>query len=450
MDDTQQPTQLFNQGAEAALLGALMIDPGLIVEQDLEADDFYIQRHSWIYEAMQALSRRGVLPDIVTLAEELETRAHLGEIGGMSYLFNLSTQTPSSLGSGQYAGIVRDYAQRRRAVQVANQLARAAHNLETPLDNAAGEVIEALTRGIRPKTGAQHISHYVDDLADVIEERAENPDAVWGIPTGILDYDKATGGLQPGEVAYIAGEPGVGKSILSMQMGFNMGRAGDPGAIYSLEMQGRQVVQRALSAAARIETRKLKTGQLDDRDWPLLTHAIEEMRGLPVYLCDEANLTTTALRADLARLKARHGIKWFVLDYLYLMADGDGRMEDTERTALLARRIKGLCQELGLAGITVNSVTKDGMDTSKASKKSVRGSGEVVHAADVIGNLLPHQPESGGQAEKNMRTFVFTKGRELEGLGYFHLVKMDRWPAFGDYAPEPNAQRPANGNGRHK
>jgi replicative DNA helicase len=448
-NNEQQPAALYSKGAEAALLGSLLIDPGQFLELDLELDDFYIQRNRWVFEAMQAIAARGGKPDVVTLSEEIERRGNLDEIGGVGYLLELSIQTPSSLGSGQYARIVREYAQRRRMVQIANGMAKAAYNLDANLEAAAGDAVDALTRGIRPKAGAVHISHYVDDLEGAILERSANPGAVWGIPTGILDYDKATGGLQPGEVVYIAGEPGVGKSILSMQMGFNMGRAGFPGAIYSLEMGGRQVVQRALSASARIETRKIKAGLVEEQEWPLLNQAIAALRGLPVYLSDEANLTTTALRADLARLKVRHGIRWFVLDYLYLMADGDGRMDDTERTALLARRIKSVCLELDLAGVTVNSVTKDGMDTGKASKQAVRGSGEVVHAADIIGNLLPHQPGEFEKQEKSLRTFAFTKGRELEALGHFHLVKMDRWPAFGDYTPEPNAQRVA-GNGRAK
>jgi replicative DNA helicase len=440
------PKPLYNQDAENALLGALMINPGQLSELDLDPDDLYIQRHRWILEAMQSIHASGGEPDVVTLADELTARGHLAECGGMAAILRLIDYAPSSLSTQQYAEIVRNYAMRRRAIQIATGLAQAAHNMDADLESAAADAVDSLTRGIRPKTGAIHISRYMSDLYDEIVERSQHPSTTWGIPTGILDYDKATGGLQLGEVAYIAGEPGVGKSILSMQMGFSMGRAGSPGAIYSLEMGGRQVARRALSAQAQIETRRLKNGQIEDGDWPRLTNIVEQMSGYPIYLSDEANLTTTALRADLARLKARHGVQWFVLDYLYLMSDGDGKLQDTERTALLSRRIKSICQELNLAGITVNSVTKDGMDTGKASKKSVRGSGEVVHAADVIGNLLPHQPEPPAAPQKNMRTFVFTKGRELEGLGYFHLVKFDKWPAFGDYTPEPNGQRV---NGRH-
>jgi replicative DNA helicase len=171
-----------------------------------------------------------------------------------------------------------------------------------------------------------------------------------------------------------------------------------------------------------------------------IVKAIEKMQRWPVYVNDMSGLTTVQLRAELARLIAQHGIQWAVIDYLMLMGDTVGK-DETEKSAVLSRRIKSMAGSLNLALITVNSVTKEAMDSGKPSQKQLRGSSQVVHDADIIAFLKPHIPGEFEQPQKNLRTHVFVKGRELEGLGYFHLVAFDDWPSFGNYKPEPTAQR---------
>jgi replicative DNA helicase len=422
--------------AEEALIGAALMSPDLIQGIDLDTEDFYIHRNRMVWDALSALSRRGIEPDLVTVTDHLESRGQLSDVGGPAALISLINTTPTALRAGNYAGIIRDKAQRRRAILAASELARAAYDETKDLADSAASVVDNLTMGIRPRNGAVHVRQFIDQVYADTEDAYNNPRKVWGISTGFTDFDTATGGLQPGEVLYIGGEPGVGKSILSMQMGFNMGLAGQPGAIYSLEMLGRQVLRRTLSARSKVATRKLKTGEMSDVDWSDFTAACEAVSEAPIYLCDESNLTTAALRADLARLKARHGITWFVLDYLYLMADGMGKLDPNQRTEVLSARTKNMTKELELVGITVNSVTKDGMDAeAPPSKKNIRGSGQVIHDADLIGFLTNHIPEMGGANNPNMRTFIFAKGREMENpRGAFHLVKFPDYPAFGDFA----------------
>jgi replicative DNA helicase len=430
--------QLFSQQAEEAFIGAALIDPGNLQQIDLEPEDIYIQRHRWIYEAMQALQSRKADPDFITLTEELDRTGKLAELGGASEIVRLFNRTSSSLGLAQYADIIKGYARRRRVLKCANELAKAAY-ADGEIDEQVSGVVDQLTTGIRPKNGAVHWSGALQRLYDVVEERCKNPKDFWGIPTGFIDYDRTTGGLQPGEVLYIGGEPGIGKSIWSMQIGLNLGKAGIPGAIYSLEMQELQIATRAISALSKVETRRLKTGRLQDDDWQNFTSTIENSIPYPIYLSDQSELTTSALRADLARLKLKHGIQWFVLDYMFLMADGDGKMDDTQRTALLSRRIKTLSSELNLAAITVNSVTKAAMGgKSQLSQKDLRGSGQVVHDADVICFITKHIPDKSKweTEDESLRTVSFEKGRELENPKPFHLTKLEKYPVFGNYAPE--------------
>jgi replicative DNA helicase len=430
--------QLFSQQAEEAFIGAALIDPGNLQQIDLEPEDIYIQRHRWIYEAMQALQSRKCDPDFITLTEELDRTGKLAELGGASEIVRLFNRTSSSLGLSQYADIIKGYARRRRVLKCASELAKAAY-ADGEIDEQVSGVVDQLTTGIRPKNGAVHWSGALQRLYDRVEERAKNPTDIWGMRTGFTDYDRATGGLHQGESVYIAGEPGAGKSKLSLQMGVNLGAAGETGAIYSLEMKEWQITARAVSSMAKMATRKLKSGRLEGEDWSALIQAIEKASEYPIYLSDQSELTTGALRADLARLKLRYGIKWFVLDYMFLMADGDGKMDDTQRTALLSRRIKTIAADLDLAAVTVNSVTKEGMGASGAlTQKNVRGSGQVVHDADVICFITKHIPDKSKweTEDENLVTVSFAKGRELENPKPFHLVKFEHYPAFGNYAPE--------------
>lgn len=430
-------TAIFSEQAERALLGALIVNPDGINLLDVMPEDFYIHRNRWIFEAMTALLHRKVMPDYVSLIDELDRHGKLAEIGGAAYLSQLVNETPFSLHAGDYAEIVKDKAHRRAILLHAKELAKAAYATQPP-DETMMKVIQQLTVSMRLTAGARPFAEFASALYDDVGERSKNPKDIFGYETGLADFDRTTGGLHPGEALYIGGEPGVGKSILSIQMGFGMAERGYPGAIYSLEMLGLQVARRSVSAMARMDTIKLKTGKLEDGDWAKFVAAIEEASALPIYLCDDAYMTTAALRADLARLVSRYDIKWFVLDYLYLLSDGVGVMDPTARTELLSSRIKLLCKEFGLAGITVNSVTKDGSD--------IRGSGQVKHDADLIVMLEQHQPDKQTMNMKkdSMRTLVFKKARELANpRAYLHLVKDDKFPAFYDFTPD-------SGNGREK
>lgn len=434
------PKLLYNQEAEESILGAALINPSIVRYLDIEPSHFYVQRHQWIWEAIQSLDGRADI-DIVTLGEELDKHGNLGNAGGMPYLMGLTTSVVSSLGAESHARIVKDYAQRRTILRVASDLAKAAYDAKT-LDAVTAQAIDTLAQGTHSDQ-SMHIRDIVGEVYQEVEDRSKDPRDVWGLETGFIDFDKATGGLQPGEVYYVAGEPGIGKSKYAVQIGINMGARNTPGAIFSLEMGRKQLVRRSLSALAQVPTRNLKTGRMDVEEWTRFNQAVEAAITYPIYINDNSSLTTTQLRAELSRLQARHKIQWGVVDYLLLMGDTEG-VNETEKSAHLSRRIKSIAKSLDIALITVNSVVKDGMgEESTASQKQIRGSGQVIHDADIIGILKHHIPGKWEEKQDNLRTHVFVKGRELEGLGFFHLVAFDKWPSFGNYMSE---RKVFNGN----
>lgn len=434
--NTNEPPILYNEEAEQAVIGSVLISQDLRDYDDLHSVDFYVQRHRWIWDAIKALDNRKIDIDVITLSDELDKCGRLAEVGGPMVLTKLINYTPSSLYGASYAKIVKEYAYRRSLINAAQDIAKIAYNSKN-VETDVIEIVERLSKRTSGGDGAEHWAGAIGELYDEVEERSKNPKDVWGIPTGIKDFDAITGGLQPGEVLLLGGEPGIGKSKLSLQMGVNMGLAGHPGAIYSLEMRKRQVTRRAISSIGKIDTRKMKSGRMESTDWTAFTQAVELASEAPIFLCDAGNLTTAKLRADLARLVSREKIEWFVLDYLFLMADGDGTISDNERTAMLSRRLKNMALDFGLAGITVSSVTKEGMGgENRPTQKNIRGSGQMIHDADMVCFLTNHIAGKFEAVDKRLVTLSFAKGRDLEGSkGYFHLVKFDTYPSFGDYAP---------------
>ena len=437
-------TQNYSNEAEQALLGCILIDPDLINTLDLNPDEFGLLRHRQIWNGFETVHRQGKSIDAVTVCEYLKQIGKLDEIGGSAYIIEILASVPTSMNAESYVAIVREKAKRRNLTRIATDIARLAGDETRPVDAETPVFIQRLADTAHVKNGAVHISEVMSKLYDEVEYRSKNPQVVWGIQTGIPTFDEITGGLQRGELMILSGEPGVGKSILAMQMAGAMGEKA-PGAVYSMEMGSLQVARRLVSGKASIPTRNLKTGK--DIDWTAFTEAVEHFSKLPIYISESTGWTTTSIRADMARLKAQNGIEWFVLDYLYLLMDGASFADEIERTALASKGMKRLTKELNLAGIAVHSMNKSGMETSKERQTTsggiptmgnLRGSGQVVYDADLIVFITKYKAEidtlfnATPQNERdNVRVLWFGKGRELENPKKFiKLVKHPGFPAF--------------------
>lgn len=436
-----KPTIPHNADAERGLIGAAIVDGSLTELIDITSEDFYIERHGWIWAAIQSMARRGVRPDLVTLIDQLQNDGKLKDIGGMAYITELVAHSVTSLGAEDYAAIVREQAERRGLLSVAQQIARDVYDQGKKPD--AGNYIDKLVASTRPEHGAVHWREYIKKLWAQVEQHMADPGDFWGIPTGFNSFDKVTGGLQLGETLLMSGKPGVGKTMWATQACVQMAQH-SPGAIYSVEMKGESVIRRVLSAETHISARDLKRGVIQSTA-PLLK-AITKLEKLPVYMSDAAGWTTTGLRADLARLKVRHGIQWFMFDYLLLANDMQG-LDEIERTAAISRGMKLTARHLDMAGLIIHSMNKSGMDANVPGMSSLRGSGQVAFDADVIVFLTDFQEMSTADAaippsdRENMRTLFFGKGRELEDpRKYIHFVKQPNFPQFGEYIPEKRGQ----------
>lgn len=418
-----------NAEAEAAVLGAVMIDPRAINTLSLAADDFYIGRNRTIYETMRRVDASGAEIDLVTVSDALTAAGKMSEVG-LSYLIGLTNQVPTSLHIKHYAEIVAEAAMRRRVIEAASGVVRAAYALDTPMDDAIGHAITALVTNVNGTSGAVPISEYASELWDEVQERSANPRDIFGTVTGMPSFDRITGGLQTGEVMILSGEPGLGKTMLATQLCVGMAEHGAPGAIYEMEMRGRQVVRRMLSAHARVPVREMRSGRLQDGAWEKIAAGIEHISNLPIYMSDSTDWTTTRLRADIARLKERAGIRWVMVDYLDLLADKP-ESDPNERSRFISGQMHHIMKDLDVAGLVIHSMNKGGI-AGTAGKASLSGSAKVIYDADGIAILTC--PDDTVPQNLSLR---WTKNREGDGEnGFINLRRVNGFPAFVEVTQE--------------
>lgn len=432
-----QPDNLFSPETEAAVLGAVLINPGVLPSLPLRKEHFYIHRHRYIWEVLDSLLRKTTPIDFVTVIDELERRNYLKDVGGPAYLTKLINDTPTSLHAEAHAQTLLDLARRRQWRDTAHRIVKLADDTGSDLEAEASQIVDELVAAVKADKGAVQVGEFAGEVLIEISDRRSDPKEIWGIPTGFADFDDITGGLQAGEILYISGTPGIGKSILAAQMGFQMAQARYPGVIYSLEMPGRQVVRRQLSALTKIKTRNLKTGRIDDGEFAAILEQVDRMEEIPLYMSDGVQWTTASLRADLARMKTQFGVQWFVLDYAYLLRDGQG-LSENDRTGIVSAYLKAICRSLNLAGVVIHSLNKDGM-SGVPGGVNLRGSGQQFYDTDLLLFLVASDIPNTVQC-------VFGKGRELENPQQsFQLRKLPGLPLMADASKPTVPQYSKNG-----
>lgn len=423
--------------SEEALLGSVMINPSCLMEIDITADEFYVARHRWIWKAFQELQREEKPIDFLTLNTHLEQKGKLKEVGGSAYLALLSNKTPSSLHASEYAEHVRSAAIRRDAIEIASRIAEAAFDESTDIISERAVYARKLT-DVVSSNGAVHIGEWMSNTYDWLLERYANPVKNAGLSTGFPDVDRVFGdGLLPG-VTLLGGAPGKGKSIFVQNCAENFVFDGKPGALYTPELRQLPFSLRVLSKNARVKVSKMWRGSLKDDDFPKIAEAIEKLNSTPFYVHDPKAYTTGTLRADLVRLKMKHGIEWAALDYLELLRDRFPTARDKwQRSEMLARELIYIANDLDLPILVVQKLNKIGWDGAPSMDAFSGGSDlmyDVVCATVLTGHITDiDQPE-----DKDIRTLTNVKPQRLvEGtLSGCNLRKDPDYPTFSSVARE--------------
>jgi len=403
--------------AEEAVVGAVLINSEAYydVAQFLGADDFYIHRNKWIWDAFARLHEQRIPVDLLTLSEELERAGQLAEIGGSAYLTSLINQVPTSLNAEAYGRIVEENSIRRKMINAANQIASLAYKGNT-IDNVMNEAEKAVfnVSEKRLKHDLQPIRSVLSGYYDRIDDLSKRPEDFHGVPTGFYDLDKLLGGLQPSDLLIIAGRPGQGKTGFLLSIAKNAALTHKKHvAIFSLEMSNEQVVQRLIAQETGIDSQRLRTGKLLENEWPLFTHAIEVLSDTHIYLDDTPAITPLQLRTKCRRLHMEFGVDLVIVDYLQLMG-GDTRNDNrVQEVSHISRSLKVLARELNvpvLAAAQLSRAVEQRTD-KRPVLSDLRESGSLEQDADIVMFIYrPDQYEKDSD-KQNVAQILVSKHR---------------------------------------
>lgn len=384
--------------AEEAVIGAVLINPEAYydVAQFLQSDDFYIHRHRWIWEVFNHLHERRSPIDFLTVSEELDQMGKLAEAGGPAYLTALINNVPTSLHAEAYGHLVEETAIRRRMLTAANDIAKLAYQEETAIDAVMDEAEKAIF-GVserRMTRDLQSIQQVLSDYYDRIDQLASRDDDTYGVPTGFIDLDRLLGGLQPSDLLIVAGRPGMGKTAFMLSVAKNAAQIHKKHvAIFSLEMSNEQLVQRLIAQETGIDSQRLRTGKLEEHEWPVFTHAIEVLSDTRVFLDDTPGLTPLQLRTKARRLHLEYQIDLIVIDYLQLMSGGTRTDNRVQEVSHISRNLKILARELNvpvLAAAQLSRAVEQRAD-KEPQLSDLRESGSLEQDADIV--MFIHRPE---------------------------------------------------------
>lgn len=379
-----------NVDAEQAVLGSLLIDRVAInrVSTFLQAADFYLPVHSDIYEAMIDLYRDNQPSDLVTLSDYLERRGQLDQIGGLAYLSQLASAVPTSINVEHYGHIVERLAVLRRLIDAGSQIAAVGYDEANSDEQALEKSEEILFRVSRSRLGADFrsirtiLAEYYSKLDYIHEHRGH----VTGVPTGFVDVDKITGGLQASDLVILAARPSMGKTSLALNIAHAAAVSSRvPVGIFSLEMSAEQLVQRLLAMQAQIDSQHLRTGYISEDEWERLSDAIGLMSEVPLFIEDSANISVTEMRSKARRLHMEQGLGLIVVDYLQLMQGGN-RENRVQEISEISRALKGLARDLHVPVLALSQLSRapDQRPNHVPMLSDLRESGSIEQDADVV------------------------------------------------------------------
>ena len=433
--------------AEQSLLGALLIDNQAFdrVADIVAADDFYRDDHRRIWRHIARLVEASRPADVVTVAESIEASEDKDKTGGTAYLAALAQNTPSALNVRRYAELVRERSVQRRLAQVATEIAETAlsptgKDVDQLLDEAESKIFQIAESGARKDQGLIGISPVLAKVFERIDHlhSQENPSDITGVPSGFVDLDRLTAGLQPGDLVIVAGRPSMGKTSFALNIAEHVAlhpSVGLPVAIFSMEMSASQLAMRMLSSMAKVDQTRLRTGRLTDEEWGRLTDEIARLNEARIHVDETAALNALELRARARRMKREYGkLGLVVVDYLQLMsASAHGENRATEISEI-SRSLKALAKELDVPVIALSQLSRavEQRNDRRPLMSDLRESGAIEQDADVILFIYreevyaPDKEEAKGRAEAII-------GKQRNGpIGTVHLTFLGRYTRFAN------------------
>ncbi len=431
--------------AEQAVLGGVFLDPEtwMKVHERLRAEDFYRRDHQLIFNGIAALDADGKPYDVVTVAEHLESHQQLDDAGGLSYLAALAENTPSASNITAYADIVRKRSILRQLIHatteisdsVFNPMGRDSHEILELAEQTVFEIAEQENRG---RKSYSSIKDLLVTALDRVDELFHKKSHITGVATGFDDFDNLTAGLQKSDLIIVAGRPSMGKTAFAINIAEHAAlRDKMSVAVYSMEMPGEQLAMRMMSSLGRIDQHKVRTGKLDDSDWPRLTSAVEIMKDAKLFIDDTPALTPAELRARTRRIAREHDLDLVVVDYLQLMqVPGTPENRATEISEI-SRALKAMAKELNVPVMALSQLNRslEQRPNKRPVMSDLRESGAIEQDADVI--VFIYRDEVYDEESPDKGTAEVIIGKQRNGpIGMVRLAFLGQYTRFEDYVEE--------------
>ena len=432
--------------AEQAVLGGLLLDNSAWdkIGDFVSETDFYRADHRLLYQYISRLIEASRPADVITVAEALERGGKLADAGGLSYLAGLAQNTPSAVNIRRYAEIVRDRAVMRQLVGVGSEIAESALNplgksAEELINDAEAKVFSISEQGARGRQGFVEIRPLIAQVVERIDQLHANPSDITGIPSGYVDLDRMTSGLQGGDLVIVAGRPSMGKTAFALNIAEHLGLVeGLPVAVFSMEMSGTQLVMRMIGSVAKVDQLKVRTGRIADDEWPRLTHAWGRLNEAPIFIDETPALNALELRARARRLHRQvggPGLGLIVIDYLQLMsASSHGENRATEISEI-SRSLKALAKELSVPVIALSQLNRslEQRPNKRPVMSDLRESGAIEQDADLI--LFIYRDEVYNPETQDRGIAEIIVGKQRNGpIGTVKLSFLGQFTRFESYA----------------
>jgi replicative DNA helicase len=410
---------------ESSVLGGLLLDNSAWDRVgDLLVDgDFYRYEHRLIFAAIGKLINATKPADVITVYESLQAQGQADEIGGLAYLNALAQYVPSAANIRRYAEIVRERAILRKLAKASDEISTSAFNTQGQevakiLDTAEQKIFAIGEEGSRMKQGFQGMETLVVQLLDRVQEMSENPNDITGVPTGFIDLDRMTSGMQAGDLIILAARPSMGKTALAINIAEHVALNEQlPVAVFSMEMGASQLAVRIVGSIGRIDQMNLRTGKLKDDEWPRLTEAVEKLRGISLHIDETPGLTTSELRGNARRLARQMGGKLglIVVDYLQLMSVSSAMNDENRATAVgeISRGLKALAKELQCPVLALSQLSRgvESRTDKRPMMSDLRESGAIEQDADVIMFIYRDDYYNKDSKEPGVTELIISKQR---------------------------------------
>lgn len=426
--------------SEQSILGSILLDKDAIitVSETIRPSDFYKEAHKIIYECMLKLSNKNEPIDLITLTEELKKQGHLDDVGGISYITSLSTIVPTTSNVKYYADIVKEKSVLRQLIKASNDIINLGYENSVKVE----EVLERAEKRIfdisqeKASDDFKSINEVLADAYDMIEKLYTNKSDVTGITTGFKDLNKKINGLQRTDLILIAARPAMGKTAFSLNLVQNAALKGDASvAVFSLEMSKDQLVQRMLAAQSHVELKKIKTGTLDENDWPRIIDAMAVLSNASIHIDDTPGIKISELRSKCRKLKIEKGLDLILIDYLQLM-EGEGNNESRQQEiAKISRSLKIIAKELNCPVVALSQLSRapEQRADHRPMLSDLRESGSIEQDADIVMFLYRDEYYHPDSESKNIGEVLIAKNRHGE-TGSVELVWLGEVQKFADKA----------------